>query len=99
MVYRRTTTSQNHRCRGRPASARVPRIVEPEDVDQVPHDSLPVGRASRFTEERLDSLYCSEGFGGDRTMRAQVIRELIDEIRTLRREVADSEDSPTAPEV
>ncbi len=30
-------------------------------------------------EERLASLYDSDGFGGEKTMRAQVIRELIDE--------------------
>lgn len=39
-------------------------------------------------ESRLQSLYDSQGFGGDRTMRAKVIRELIDEIRALRVEVA-----------
>jgi hypothetical protein len=32
---------------------------------------------SRFTDKRLDSLYDSEGFGGDKTMRAKVIRELL----------------------
>lgn len=43
-----------------------------------------------MTEERLASLYESDGFGGEKTMRAKVIRELIDEIRRLRREVADA---------
>ena len=39
---------------------------------------------SRLTEARPDALYNSDGFGGERTMRARVIRELIDEIRSLR---------------
>ena len=43
---------------------------------------------SRLTDERLNSLYTGEGFGGETTMRAMVIRELIDEIRALRLEVA-----------
>ena len=42
---------------------------------------------SWLPDERLDLLYKSEGFGGETTMRARVIRELIDEIRTLRREL------------
>ncbi len=41
---------------------------------------------SGLTEERLTSLYDAEGFGGEKTMRAKVIRELIDEIRVLRSE-------------
>lgn len=45
---------------------------------------------SRMTEERLASLYESDGFGGEKTMRAKVIRELIDEIRRLRRDLADA---------
>ena len=49
-----------------------------------------VARASTLTDSRLDSLYGAEGFGGEKTMRAKVIRELIDEIRTLRRELADA---------
>jgi hypothetical protein len=53
-----------------------------------------MGSVSRFTDARLDSLYRSEGFGGERTMRAKVIRELIDEIRALRRQVADTEALP-----
>lgn len=48
-------------------------------------------RVSRLTDERLDSLYEADGFGGEKTMRARVIRELIDEIRTLR-----AEQSPAA---
>jgi hypothetical protein len=43
-----------------------------------------------LTDSRLDSLYGAEGFGGEKTMRAKVIRELIDEIRALRRELADA---------
>jgi hypothetical protein len=49
-----------------------------------------VARFSTLTDSRLDSLYRGEGFGGEKTMRAKVIRELIDEIRTLRRELADA---------
>ena len=41
-----------------------------------------------MTDERLDSLYEADGFGGETTLRAKVIRELIDEIRQLRRELA-----------
>ena len=33
-----------------------------------------------MTEARLSSIYESEGLGGETTMRAKVIRELIDEI-------------------
>ncbi len=43
-----------------------------------------VPERSKLTEERLASLYGGEGFGGETTMRARVIRELIDEIRALR---------------
>jgi hypothetical protein len=45
--------------------------------------------ATGLTEERLASLYEGDGFGGEKTMRAKVIRELIDEVRLLRRELAD----------
>jgi hypothetical protein len=45
------------------------------------------GRSS-LPEERLASLYEADGFGGEKTMRAKVIRELIDEIRALRHELA-----------
>jgi hypothetical protein len=45
-------------------------------------------RPSSVTDERLASLYTAEGFGGETTMRAKVIRELIDEIRALREELA-----------
>lgn len=48
---------------------------------------------STLDDARLEALYNAEGFGGDRTMRAQVIRELIDEIRDLRRHLAESEPS------
>ena len=48
-----------------------------------------MGWVSTLTYARLDSLYRSEGFGGEQTMRAKVIRELIDEIRQLRRQLAD----------
>jgi hypothetical protein len=46
---------------------------------------------SGLTEERLTSLYDAEGFGGEKTMRAKVIRELIDEIRVLRSELVQAE--------
>ena len=45
-----------------------------------------VARVTGLTDERLDSLYEADGFGGETTMRAKVIRELIDEIRQLRQE-------------
>ncbi len=45
--------------------------------------------ASRLNDARLDSLYRSESFGGEQTMRAKVIRELIDEIRLLRRQLGE----------
>jgi hypothetical protein len=48
-----------------------------------------VDQVTRLTDERLASLYSGSGFGGDNTMRAKVIRELIDEIRTLRAEIAE----------
>src|SRR5689334_13936223 len=38
-------------------------------------------------EARLASLYDAPEFGGETTMRAKVIRELIDEIRRLRHEL------------
>ena len=62
---------------------------------------MPVVRTSRMTEARLHSLYEAEGLGGERTMRAKVIRELIDEIRVLRRELAQAEgrESVSRPEV
>lgn len=49
--------------------------------------------SSRLTDERLDALYIGVGFGGESTMRAKVIRELIDEIRKLRRERASVDKS------
>lgn len=45
--------------------------------------------SSKLPEERLASLYEAPGFGGETTQRAKVIRELIDEIRQLRRELPD----------
>lgn len=54
-------------------------------------------RASSLTESRLDALYDAEGFGGDKTMRAKVFRELIDEIRALRRELHELVDRPASP--
>ena len=54
-----------------------------------------VRRVSGLTDERLNSLYDADGFGGEKTMRAKVIRELIDEIRELRRELVTG---PTTPD-
>jgi hypothetical protein len=54
-------------------------------------------RVSSLTDSRLRSLYESEGFGGEKTMRAKVIRELIDEIRALRRERDEAEREPSPP--
>ena len=47
-------------------------------------------RRSAFPDSRLDALYDAEGFGGEKTMRAKVVRELIDEIRMLRRELDEA---------
>lgn len=44
-------------------------------------------RVSTLTDSRLDGLYEADGFGGEKTMRAKVIRELIDEVRLLRHEL------------
>ena len=52
-----------------------------------------MARVSRLPEERLESLYTADGFGGEKTMRAKVIRELIDEIRLLRCEKAPATDT------
>jgi hypothetical protein len=49
---------------------------------------------SGLTDERLASLYDAEGFGGEKAMRAKVIRELIDEIRILRSELLETESRP-----
>lgn len=56
-----------------------------------------VERVSRLTESRLDSLYTAGDFGGERTMRAKVIRELIDEIRALREELASRDGGDIHP--
>ncbi|MCA1703439.1 MAG: hypothetical protein LC808_09345 [Actinobacteria bacterium] len=53
-----------------------------------------MAESSRLTEARLDSLYNSDGFGGEKTMRARVIRELIDEIRTLRAQIDAGDHGP-----
>ena len=52
---------------------------------------------SGLTEERLALLYDAEGFGGETTMRAKVIRELIDEIRVLRSELRQAETDQDGP--
>ena len=52
---------------------------------------------SELTEVRLALLYDAEGFGGETTMRAKVIRKLIDEIRLLRSELIDAETRPEGP--
>ena len=50
-----------------------------------------VPRVSRLTDERLDSLYEADGFGGEKTMRARVIRELIDVADRLERAGRDAD--------
>lgn len=45
---------------------------------------------TKLPEERLAKLYGRGGFGGETTMRAKVIPEVIDEIGALRAEVAVS---------
>jgi len=55
-------------------------------------------RRSTLTEERLASLYDGDGFGGEKTMRAKVIRELIDEIRLLRGELDSQQRSESVRE-
>jgi hypothetical protein len=54
--------------------------------------------ASALPEARLESLYDAPDFGGEKTMRARVIRELIDEIRTLRLDLARASDPTEFPE-
>jgi hypothetical protein len=51
---------------------------------------------SRLPEERLRSLYYAEDFGGEKAIRARVIRELFDEIRALGVERADDGHPPVA---
>jgi len=46
---------------------------------------------TKLPEERLRLLYDGDDFGGETTMRARVTRELIEEIRALRAEVAELE--------
>ena len=46
-------------------------------------------RVSSLTDQRLELLYSGEGFGGETTTRARVIRELIIEIRALRSELEE----------
>lgn len=50
---------------------------------------------AQLTETRLALLYDGEGFGGETTMRARVIRELIDEVRRLRSELDDGDEHRT----
>lgn len=56
-----------------------------------------VERRSSLPDERLASLYDADGFGGEKTMRAKVIRELIDEIRALRDELTTRSTEPRRP--
>ena len=53
-----------------------------------------VERRTALPESRLAALYEGEGLGGEKTMRAKVIRELIDEIRALRGYVETLDDNP-----
>jgi hypothetical protein len=52
---------------------------------------------SGLTEERPTSLYTGEGFGAEKTMRAKVIRELIDEIRVPRSDLRQAETRQDPP--
>lgn len=55
-----------------------------------------------MTDHRLEALYTAADFGGETTMRARVIRELIDEIRELRagvREVLRTSEVALTPEL
>jgi len=56
-----------------------------------------VARPSNLTAARLDLLYEADGFGGETTMRAKVVRELIDEIRALRRELDEAAGGRSTP--
>ena len=49
-----------------------------------------MGRVTRLPETRLASLYDASDFGGEKTMRAKVIRERIDDIRELRDEFVNA---------
>jgi hypothetical protein len=60
-------------------------------VKQIGHTYVRlVLRSTSLPESRLHSLYEAEGFGGEKTMRARVLRELIDEIRILRHEIDEA---------
>lgn len=48
-------------------------------------------QVSRLNDHRLELLYNGADFGGETTMRARVIRELIDEIRSIRKELDEIE--------
>jgi hypothetical protein len=79
-------------CRGRcltwlRPTGDLPSIVPKRMFDKVTWTSL-------LTEARLNSLYDADGFGGEKTMRARVVRELIDEIRALRCYVAETDRPP-----
>ena len=50
-----------------------------------------MAHSSGLSDGRLASLYDAERFGGEKTMRAKVIRKLIDEIRALRSELLQAE--------
>jgi hypothetical protein len=55
-----------------------------------------MAHSTSLTEDRLNALYVGEGFGGNNTLRGKVIRELIDEIRMLRAELAESDAARSA---
>jgi hypothetical protein len=54
-----------------------------------------------LTAERLASLRQSDDFGGGSTLRAGVVRELIDEVVDLRRQLADllGDEDDNRPEI
>ena len=53
-----------------------------------------MAQSSRLTEARLESLYNSTGSAAKRNLRARVIRELIDEIRTMRAQIDAGDHAP-----
>ena len=54
-----------------------------------------MAKASSLPDGRLQLIYEGEGLGGEKTMRAKVIRELVDEIRALRQDLQHTVGSRT----
>lgn len=47
-----------------------------------------VDKTTSLTDELLAAIYTGDGLGGDNTMRPKVIRELVDDRRSVRGELA-----------